>query len=58
MKYSFVGVGIMSNKKQIILTAIITFFVTGILVFVLVAGSAVFKAEDPAEVIAQIRGKF
>ena len=41
MKYSFVGVGIMSNKKQIILTAIITFFVTGILVFVLVAGSAV-----------------
>ena len=31
----------MSNKKQIILTAIITFFVTGVLVFVLVAGSAV-----------------
>ena len=25
---------------------------------ILVAGSAVFKAEDPAEVIAQIRGKF
>ena len=25
---------------------------------ILVAGSAVFKADDPAEVIAQIRGKF